>query len=287
MMLLRSALALASFCALAACGGGSSSSSSPPPPPPFPATPQINASNYLDVFAVTSIAFARSDLLVDAGDAAFAASLSSAPRYFCAQSGFIETSLDAGTRSFAFRDCRTPQRYFAAGAMTSANLSGAVINGVQALTDGDFALKDLAVSIASPPDALLESMQGQVRIQRGSSGAVVISGAFDVLRNGRADSYTDLSLGRTAPDAQGQTRPALGFVRIASPRSPSSLEAGVTLTSIVVRAPDGSYLEISDAAGGAGYQMRVYRGAGDVAQLTQTWSADAPEIKRALSHALL
>lgn len=285
MISLRSAFALASFCALAACGG-SSSSSSPPPPPPFPAAPQIDASNYLDAFAVTSIAFARSDLLVDAGDAAFAASLATTPSSPCASAGFIDTSLDAGTRRFSFRDCRTPQRYFAAGAMTSSNLSGAVINGVQSLADGDFTLKDLSVSISSPPDTLLESMQGQVKIQRSSSGAVVISGAFSVQRNARTDAYTDLSLGRTAPDAQGQTRPALGFVRIASPRFASSLEAGVTLTSIVVRAPDGSYLEISDAAGG-GYLMRVYRGTGDVAQLTQTWSANAPEIKQALSRALL
>jgi len=286
MISLRSAFALASFCALAACGG-SSSSSSPPPPPPFPAAPQIDASNYLDAFAVTSIAFARSDLLVDAGDAAFAASLATAPSSPCALAGLIDTSLDAGTRRFSFRDCRSRDRYFAAGVMTSSNLTGALINGVQALADADFILKDLSYSIASPPDALLESAQGQVRVQRSSSGAVVISGAFNVLRNGRADAYTELSLGRTAPDVQGRTRPALGVMRIASPRFASALEAGVTLSSIVVRAPDGSYLEISDAAAGTGYQMRLYRGTGDVAQLTQTWSANAPEIKRALSHALL
>ena len=288
-----SSAALALAATLAACGSGSfDSSTGGGAAPSFPTAPQIDGNNYLDAFGVTSIAFARTDLLLGATDTAFAAALALQGQpgaYACLRGGSIVLTRPGNNYRFEFAGCDDGQHLYETGALEATSLSAGDFSGRTQLAAGDFSLVNFGYYIAYPKDSAAETANGTVTVRRSAELSRTISGQFSVLRLGRADNYTDLSLGRSAPDANGNTRPALGLVRIQSPRFPvQPLEVGVTFTAVVARAPDGSYLEVSDASSGssATYLMRLFRGAGDTAQQNKTWPANDPQIKAALERAL-
>ncbi|MEF9995386.1 MAG: hypothetical protein RR784_02225 [Burkholderiaceae bacterium] len=286
---------LALAATLAACGGGSfDSSPGGVTPPTLPTAPQIDSSNYLLAFGVTSVALARADLLQDATDTAFAAALSlnfQAGTFACAKRGSIAVALIGNGLRFEFSGCDDGRHVYDSGVLEASALKSGSFSGQTLLTFGEFTAVNFGYFIAYPvkPDEPTEVAHGAVTVRRAADLSRALSGQFSVLRLGRADTYTDLALGRSAPDANGNTRPALGQVRIDSPRFPfQPLEAGVTFTAIIARAPDGSYLEVTDASAGtaAAYLMRIYRGAGDTAQLSQSWGINDQPIKDALAAAL-
>ncbi|MEG1832317.1 MAG: hypothetical protein RR240_03140, partial [Burkholderiaceae bacterium] len=165
------------------------------------------------------------------------------------------------------------------------------IGGVAYLQSGDFTISSL---VYRTPDTanVQETASAQLSINRRNDKSFVAIGSFNVLRHGRTDAYSNVSVVSTAPDASGSMDLASGTMDIASPRfGAQALHVvgdqfgGMGVTTVT--APDGSLVKVTDMPGAkdaARFDVQANTKAAPSVTQTHSWedSAMLAALKRAL-----
>ena len=138
-------------------------------------------------------------------------------------------------------------------------------------------------------DTVTETVNGTVSVQRRADLSIAATGAFSALRNGRADSYTNIAGQSTVPDSTGTVDVASVSFAVASPRfAAQPLSVTINSTGGVISAPDTSNVTATDASSGTTlalrFDVRVTPGA--TPSVTQTLTENDPLVLAAFQRAL-
>jgi hypothetical protein len=282
-------LSIAFVIVVAGCGGGGDRPPGAGTPAPSQGTgtstaAQIDGANYLDAFAIGTVALSRA---IDAAQIVGIAlhgtlGLDTPGGQDCWAAGALEWH-EWYDEDFGFR-----REY------TSVNhpcLSGGVElrSGIVEFVQDHLTLK--TVVWRQPPDPTDQMIDGQYGVKWNSDGAAAISsGVFFVQRNGRLATYMGVSI-IAAPAAPGSpARATSGSLQVCSaPFAPQWLtvaaaDAGARLS---VTAPDGTRVVITEVAGGttSARRFEVFATDGSSPVVTQTLTMDDPLVIAAMARA--
>jgi hypothetical protein len=274
----------------AGCGGGDDSPALPTTPTTPPANLQINGTNYLDAFAVSSLGAVRILLIADAIDSAFEAVIDSNDvpgTYPCAAGGTLTLTKNGTARTLTVNNCNDGFVLYVSGSLTSPNAVAQTFGSVTLLLSGDFTMSNVVYRILD--DTVTETINGAVNVQRRADLSITATGAFSALRNGRADNYGNITGQSTIPDASGAVDVANFSFSVNSPRfTAQPLSVTIGSSGGVVTAPDTSNVTATDASSGTTLALRfdVRSAPGATPSVTQTLTENDPQVLAAFERAL-
>jgi len=284
---------------LSACGGGGGGDSgsvqvTTPPSPPPPTALAIHGGNYLEAAAVGAVAVDRASELTRSLDRAFNLMQVADGRNVSVSClggggvGFVfDTSITASPAQ-----CNEGGVVLASGTIVTSKLEVFLRDGLTLLRSGNFVVNDVVWRLADAgKDATLNTLNASVAANRRADDNVDLSGSFRVQRNGREDSYSNLSA--LAANFGRQLSVASVALSATSPRfaaSPLAVDSTLVngLRVLTIRAPDGSYVKVSTINTGTPAQFRfdVYSSAAATNPVTQIYAENDPLYTAALAKAL-
>jgi hypothetical protein len=227
---------------LGACGGGGDGgSAAPTPPAPTPA--QIASSNYLDAFWVGAYGVLRTGDALEIIDNAFTNVFRAgdvAQVYNCAGGGTLTLTRSGSVRNVTFSNCAIDQIVYTSGTISSADAAPITSAGITYLGSGEFTLTSVVYRIVAG-EALTQTMSGSLTFLRRPDRTVQLSGAFDVLRNARADRYSALLATFAPRDLPVTPTVNTGSFSVSTPRfAAATLSVSGNGTGLTAIAPDQS-----------------------------------------------
>ncbi|MDT8999069.1 hypothetical protein RQP53_07300 [Paucibacter sp. APW11] len=278
---------------LSACGGGGGGGSAEPTPGPTPGPGPIAATlskdNYLDAFALVSLAAMRLDAVTTVIDGSFRVVLSTNDTpgtYPCPQGGTVSVArIDANTRSFSTNNCNLGGVIVNSGKLTAVGAGATVVGGVSYLAGGDFTADQLRFTI---PDGIVgeQTLSGQIKLKRNADLTLSGSGNATVLRNGRSDVYKDIIVATSTPDSHHDVSiDTLNFT-LDTPRFPVQLNVKAGATLATVSAPDGAQLRVDTNAKDDSIKLELRQSATASPSLTTTLKAAEQTVLDAFSRVL-
>jgi hypothetical protein len=242
---------------LSACGGGGGGGTPPqtaPTPPVVSNGKIINQLNYLQATWVGAIGTARVELTTDLIPVLFDLAVAHqdlAGTYPCSISGTMSLGYVSGIRTFTPSNCKQ-----AIGTSTATLISGSVsipivpnlvLNQRTYLGSTTIALNQLSMDWGVGAEEFTGSI---VLTREPSSAGGIYKGNLSVLRNGRADQYTNVSVGTFVKTAGSPEVTSNLTTEIVTPRFTSKLMAVVAISAytgfgsgVIVVAPDYSSVD--------------------------------------------